>query len=381
MVKAVPTTFPTLYKKTATGAIQQWEVFVHAFGVGGEVVTQFGQVGGELQTTTDYVKEGKNLGKKNATTALEQAALQAKQAWDKKRKAGYTENLKLAQSTDNVLDAIKPMLAHVYEDHPSKVVWPAYVQAKLDGMRCIAIVTNGKCKLYSRTQKLIETMPHIIRELERLSEEWMESNLILDGELYSHALSDDFNKIMSIAKRSDLHPEHELVQYHVYDIPSCVLPFKERCEVLSKMFRQVESESVKEVQTYGCDNEGELALSLESLLLDGYEGLMYRNPNSYYENKRSHGLLKVKTFRDEEFEVVDVEEGKGKLQGKAGAIWCVTKEGKRFKAKMQGTLESLTDYLVNFESYKGRMLTVKFQNYTPDGIPRFGVGIRFREEE
>src|SRR5690606_16762769 len=126
----------------------------------GNVETEYGQVGGVLQVTQDLVSEGKNIGKKNETTPLQQAALQAQQHWDKKKKQGYTEDLELASSTDNVLEAIKPMLAHVYEDHPKKITWPAYVQPKLDGMRCIAIVKDHRCKLYSRTQKPIDTMPH-----------------------------------------------------------------------------------------------------------------------------------------------------------------------------------------------------------------------------
>lgn len=100
-----------------------------------------------------------------------------------------------------------------------------------------------------------------------------------------------------------------------------------------------------------------------------------------YENKRSVGLMKVKEMADDEFEIIGVEEGNGRLQGKAGAIWCKTKEGKEFKAKMKGSLDSLTEYLININKYKGRLLTVQYQALTPDGIPRFPVGIRVKIEE
>lgn len=374
---------PWIFKKTATGAIQQWRVlvFMHPEGDKGVVLTNYGQVDGEIQTTEDTVKEGKNLGKKNATTAIEQAILQAQQQFDKKKKQGYTEDFDLAKSTDNVLDAIKPMLAHVYEDHPKKVTWPALVQPKLDGMRCIAIVKDGVVKLYSRTQKPINTVPHINEAVLKLSGG---QDAIFDGELYTHEFKEDFNRIMSIIKRDEIHPESEKIEYHIYDMPSSNQKFVYRSVQLKEMFysNALKEQALKYVTTYHAESEEDMFKYMERFLTEGYEGAMYRHPHGQYEGKRSHGLLKVKTFRDEEFEAVGVEEGNGKLQGKAGAIWCLTKDGKRFKAKMRGSLDGLTDYLVHFEQkYKGRPLTVKYQNLTPDGIPRFPVGIRFREEE
>lgn len=380
-------TLPRLYKKTATGAVQQWDVMVESrmhleTKQVGVVITVYGQVNGQLQTTEDTIHEGKNLGKKNATTAITQAMAEAQQAWDKKKKQGYVEDAVVAALTDNTLDAIKPMLAHVYEDHPKKITWPACVQPKLDGMRCIAIVTDGVCKLYSRTQKLIETVPHINRAVEILAGG---ENRIFDGELYNHELKHDFNRIMSIIKRDEIHPDHEIVQYHVYDLPSSgSKTFYERTLELKELFstNRAYDGHITYVRTWNAENEEHMMQHLERFLVEGYEGLMYRSHSGLYEGKRSHGLLKVKTFRDEEFKVVGVEEGNGKLQGKAGAIWCLTRDGKRFKAKMQGSLESLTDYLVNFEKkYMSGNLTVRFQNYTPDGIPRFPVGVRFRDSE
>lgn len=379
----------TLFKKTNTGAIQQWNVeakyetilgLVNPHGI---VVTSYGQVGGAMQETSDLITDGKNLGKKNETTPYQQACLQAQQQWDKKRKQGYTESLELASSTDNVLEAIKPMLAHTYEDHPKKHQWPAYVQPKLDGMRCIAIVKGGKCKLYSRTQKPINTVPHIVAAVENLAR-GENRDFILDGELYNHELKHDFNRLMSILKRDEVHPECKVIQYHVYDLASSNLNFEGRLVQLRGIIDYASEDSpVQWTETAKVCTEEQLFIRMEEAIEAGYEGLMYRNADSFYEGKRSHGLLKVKTFKDAEFEVNGVEEGNGKLQGKAGAIWCytdATKE-KKFKVKMEGTLESLTDYLMNFEKYNGRMLTVRFQNLTPDGVPRFPVGIRFREEE
>lgn len=397
---------PTLYKQTATGAIQGWTVRVFDLGrLGGEVETEYGQVDGQQQKTSDTVSDGKNLGKSNETTPLAQAQLQAQQQWDKKKKQGYTESLDKARATTNVLDAIKPMLAHVYEDHVKKVTWPAYVQPKLDGFRCLAIVSDGKCRLYSRTQKEWLTMPHVVADIEDWSKHNNVPNFILDGELYNHGLrvaaqaedievdggtlhqtaaEVDFNRIASIVKRNDVHPDHKLVQYHIYDLPSAPGGFEQRFDALCEMVSDAYSgASLKIVETNIVESEDDMNAQMAEFLEIGYEGLMYRRADGPYEGKRSHGLLKVKTFQDAEFEVCGVEEGSGRLQGKAGAIWCYADatKTKKFKAKMRGSIESLVDYLKNFEKYRGRMLTVKYQNLTPDGAPRFPVGIRFRVEE
>jgi DNA ligase-1 len=140
---------------------------------------------------------------------------------------------------------------------------------------------------------------------------------------------------------------------------------------------------IKLVETIHCDSEDDVTEAYKDFLNDGYEGAILRSLTMPYEGKRSVGLLKLKTMEDSEFEVCGVEEGKGKLMGKAGAIWCYTDstKQKKFKAKMEGELESLEEYYVNIDKYLGRSLTVRFQNLTPDGVPRFPVGVRFREAE
>ena len=133
------TTLPTLYKRTSTGATQQWTVAVD----GNTISTTYGQVGGALQITHDVISEGKNLGRSNATTPEQQAQLEAAAQHEKKRKAGYVADLATAQAggTDDIIEGgVLPMLAKVYEDRADKVTFPVAVQPKLDGHRCIAVI-------------------------------------------------------------------------------------------------------------------------------------------------------------------------------------------------------------------------------------------------
>jgi DNA ligase-1 len=82
---------------------------------------------------------------------------------------------------------------------------------------------------------------------------------------------------------------------------------------------------------------------------------------------------------DSEYEVVAIEEGKGKMAGKAMFV-CDAGDGKTFRVKMMGALDDLKTYFDNPEPWIGRQLTVKYQNLSADGLPRFPVALRFRED-
>jgi len=387
------TKLPTLYILTSTDAIQQWTIMygnnlmpgidkpspsLEPYGL---VRTEYGQVNGKIQATEDIIKSGKNLGKVNETTAVEQAALKAKQLWDKKIKEGYIENIHQAAHGYSDLEGIEPMLAFPIEKKEKHVVYPAVVQPKLDGFRCIAIVKNGKARLFSRTRKEITTLPHIVEQLEKSY-----NNIVLDGELYNHELKEDFPRLAGLIKRDEVHPDSKLIQYHIYDsVPQeykeANFSWKERVGHILEMLKMNPNPYLKPVESVTVNNEEETQEKFTDFLQQGYEGAILRHPTMPYENKRSAGLLKIKIMQDAEFTIINVKEGTGKLMGKAGAFMCVTDAGKEFEVKMKGTLESLEDYLVNFDNYKGKMLTVQFQKYTPYGAPLFPVGLRIRVEE
>jgi DNA ligase-1 len=113
---------------------------------------------------------------------------------------------------------------------------------------------------------------------------------------------------------------------------------------------------------------------------DGYEGIMLRNTAGLYKNVRSVDLLKYKEFFDDEYEVVGFKEGEG---GEKGCVlWmCKTEKGDTFHCRPRGTREDRTELFQKGATYIGKKLTVRFQELTDDGIPRFPVGIAFRDYE
>jgi len=364
---------PPLYSKNEDGSINIWSIMVN----NNTIITQFGRVGGAIQTTSDTIKEGKNEGKANATTPFEQAVKEAKSKWTKKKKSGYVETKAAAGAgqVDAVIEGgIEPMLAHKFRDHAHKISYPAYVQPKLDGIRCIAILKNGKCTLWSRTRKPITGVPHIAIHIERAFAG--KGDVVLDGELFNMEFKADFEKIVSYVRQVKPAAGHEIVQYHIYDTVR-VGSFAQRSEWI-KANVPAEHIALKVVDTVVVQNEDEVAGYFNECLQAGYEGAMVRNAKSPYKNARSYDLQKVKEMQEEDYPIVGVEEGRGRMAGMAIFV-CKTESGKTFSAKMEGRLDDLRQYLTNHALWKGKLLSVRFQNLTADGIPRFPIGksVRF----
>lgn len=204
----------------------------------------------------------------------------------------------------------------------------------------------------------------------------------LDGELYNHLLKEDFNEIVSIVRKSklteeDLLKSKSLLQYHIYDLDIEDLLFGARTAVLESLFDE-HIKYLKLVPTQFTNQLESLDLYCATYLADGYEGQMVRLSDSNYENSRSKNLLKRKEFMDEEFEIIDIEEGLGNRSGMMGRIKFKMKNGKQFDSNARGSHEYFRELLINKTKYIGKFATVRFQNYTEDGSLRFPVMIAVR---
>lgn len=365
--------WPTLFKKTALGADRQWSVAVE----GTTIITRWGQVGGTIGEARDVVQAGKNIGRANATTPEQQARAEAQSQWEQNLKKGFVESLASARQGKEhrvIAGGIFPMLARRYDQHGAKIKWPAYAQMKLDGHRCIAVIKDGKCALWSRTRKPITSVPHIVAAVEALGLK----NAILDGELYNHDYRAKFEQLTSLIRPDQAKDGHGVVQYHIYDLAGPG-PFAERTKVIARALKGRKGPLVC-VETREVRNEDELMLAFEAFCKQGYEGAIVRNADGPYINRRSFDLQKVKEFQDAEFKVVGVVEGRGLLAGH-GIFVCVTKNGTQFEAKMVGPLKELKKFYERPKLAVGKMLTVQFQGYTNKaGVPRFPVALRFRQD-
>ena len=125
-----------------------------------------------------------------------------------------------------------------------------------------------------------------------------------------------------------------------------------------------------------CQSREHLDLYLADVQANGGEGVMLREHGSAYEGRRSHSLLKVKTFRDDEARVVGYEAGRGKHKGRLGALVCRTKTGVEFKI---GT--GLSDREREAPPAVGSLVTYSYQELTRDGVPRFPAFVAVRNYE
>lgn len=246
---------------------------------------------------------------------------------------------------------ILPMLANKWEDRQKYITEPFYVQPKIDGIRLL--VSNKGC--FSRTGKPVKGVEHLARGLK--------DGEYLDGECY--VPNKTFEEITSMFK---MNPES--LEFHVFDYFDLNRPnltFEERKERISVDTFLVKK--VIEIQKYH-----------DMFVRDGHEGIMIREASSVYEiGKRSNHLLKYKAFQTDEFPIVDVKEGTGREKGTA--IWVCKAGEHHFSAKPEGTLEVRRKLLEDKDKYIGKQLTVRYQNLTALGVPRFPVGIVIRDYE
>lgn len=359
---------PTLYSRTSTGAIQQWTIFVN----NNEYYTEYGQVNGAMQTTLPTTCKPMNVGKANATTAVEQAVKECLAIHKKKKEEGYFEEL---DSVDNDCWQ-EPMRANDYKkvkkkDKKGKLAFPFYVQPKLDGHRCV----DKNDGAWTRKGKPYVCIPHIVDALKPAFEKFTDM-VPFDGELYADKFANDFNELSSIIRQSkptaaDLQKSKDFMQYWIYDIADTSMKFSERSKKLGEILDQLNSPYLVKVPTYLVSSHEELIQRYEEFIDAGFEGLMVRT-NTVYEFKRTDALLKFKEFQDAEFIAVDVVEGEGNRKGTLACIWFLNEDGHRFKGDMTGTRAFNRQLWAERDKIPGTRWTVKFFNRTPDkNIPRF----------
>jgi len=407
MVKLIEE-FSTLSRVTSSGKIYIWKAYVVINDNGvPESRIEYGYKDGKQQLATKECAQGKNIGKANETTPLEQCIKELKSEWnEKKDKKGYTEKeggktgspppkkddegvvIKTAISGEKVKLPVYPMLAQKYDINDTKVrknsiKYPCFVQPKFDGIRCLMFIHPEKNKVvaYSRSNKEFESVNHITSSMEKFFAQ--NPLVILDGELYT----DDYpfeqlaglimRQKKGISKKDEEVLKH--IKYFVYDIADINLEYKDRFKKIEGFQLEKQSPYLKDVKTVIAKNIAEFKTIAASFIGEGYEGAMLRNVEGKYRmDYRSYDLQKYKEFQEEEFEIVGFKQGEGREKG--AVLWvCQTKDGKEFTARPVGSIEDRKEIYENAEDYIGKMVTIKFQEYNENGVPRFGVVKAIRE--
>jgi DNA ligase-1 len=349
--------YPTIYKRDASGRTRVWRME----RAGASHRVDSGLIDGVETATAWTACDGKQ-----GRSDTKQAEFEVKSAYTYHLRREYFEDI----ADVDTPRFFKPMLAQTYASFS-----PGYAQPKLDGVRCIARAEG----LFTREGRPIGGAPHVHAELLPLF--LRQPDLILDGELYNHDLREDFTSIVSLVRRKAPDPDHirrskELVQYHVYDLPSSEASFGARFETLQRAMSDIDAGAVELVATARVDDQQQYDLMHGQWLEAGYEGSMWRS-DAQYEQKRSKTLLKRKEFQDEEFECIAIEMGDGNWAGMAKSVTCRLPDGRTFGAGIKGGQKRAIELL----SEQHRVVTVRFFHLTPDGVPRFPVVTKFWGDE
>jgi len=255
----------------------------------------------------------------------------------------------------------KPMLAYPVSAKPIDYSKPTFIQPKLDGVRCVIQCDDfGGITAYSRTGKEWKNIQHILEQLVPFFEKY--PNVILDGELYNHDLRDNFEKIISLVRKTkptdqDRLDARELTQFHCYDIIDETLTFEERNEWIESNLQ--ESYCIDLVSTSKITAEPAAKMTHKINLANGYEGSIVRT-NEVYQCKRSHSLRKIKDFHDTEATITGWVEGKGKRIGTIGKFLAVDSEGNEFGMPVMDKFKYLQDNFKLMQGYVGKTATFTY---------------------
>ena len=258
----------------------------------------------------------------------------------------------------------KPMLAYPVSDKPIDYTKPVFMQPKLDGVRCLIQQEfhkdGDKVVAYSRTGKKWLNIDHVLQSLKPFFAG--NPDIILDGELYNHALRDDFEKIISCVRKQkptaiDRAESRKLVQFHCYDIVDETMTFDERYKFVFDNLR--DSYGVRTVETHEVHAE-QFTYQLHQTFLDnGYEGSILRL-NTEYQCKRSHSLRKFKDFHDAEAVITDWVEGKGKRKGTIGKFMAIDADGNEFGMPVMDNFKKLQTMFKEMQSWVGKEATFTY---------------------
>jgi DNA ligase-1 len=274
----------------------------------------------------------------------------------------------------------------------------AYFQPKLDGFCCIA----QKSGLTSREGQPIIAVPHVMEALAPLFE--ADPDAVFHGELYNHALKEEFETLSSILKKTkDISEEQyalsrEMAQFHIYDYAAPHvrdLPFGQRSEALLEVLKthvlnfgrlnDPTAAVLHFVETIPVADETQLIELFGWASDEGFEGGIGRLDGPYHQG-RCWWVIKIKLFDDAEFDVVEVIEGVGNYQGYAKAVRCWAPDADRteepnddntFKSGIKGKRDAKLAALLTAGH---KVVTIRYFRLTNRGVPRMGVAIKWHGE-
>lgn len=253
-----------------------------------------------------------------------------------------------------------------------------YGSRKIDGVRCSFYWKDGEVRTASRGGDDYDASTSFMRHNPKLIQFFEEHpDIVLDGELYKHGKS--LQQISGAARLEKDTAGMDWLEYYIYDVMDSTKTFEERLDILHDITDELNLGFNPEREW----DDGELKFQIvpqetvvgwaniqklhDKYVGEGFEGIVIRDPSKVYNfGGRTNAMIKVKMYKDAEFEIVGYSEG---LRPEDMVFVCKTKEGKEFEAKPMGPRELKWEYLDRMDEIIGKMATVKYFYLSDEGCP------------
>ena len=234
-----------------------------------------------------------------------------------------------------------------------------WVSEKLDGVRAL---WDGQ-RLRFRSGREIVAPAWFIAALPATA---------VDGELWLGRRR--FDELSGLIRREDPQdPAWREVRYLLFDQPGAAGDFSTRLQALRELVATAGVPWLQLVPQQRVPDRATLQRLLDDTVRNGGEGLMLHRADAHWQPGRSAALLKLTPWLDAEARVVGYVPGKGRLQGKVGALRVEAADGRRFRIG-----SGLTDAIRANPPALGALVTYRYRELTPAGQPRFPRYLRER---
>ena len=278
---------------------------------------------------------------------------------------GFKKHM-LAKQADKVATSVFDKIKYWYDSR------------KIDGVRCSFYWKDGEVRTASRGGGDYDASTSFMRHNPKLIQFFEEHpDIVLDGELYKHGKS--LQQISGAARLEKDTAGMDWLEYYIYDVMDSTKTFEERLDILHDITDELNLGFNPEREW----DDGELKFQIvpqetvvgwaniqklhDKYVGEGFEGIVIRDPSKVYNfGGRTNAMIKVKMYKDAEFEIVGYSEG---LRPEDMVFVCKTKEGKEFEAKPMGPRELKWEYLDRMDEIIGKMATVKYFYLSDEGCP------------
>lgn len=354
--------------------LRQWVCEVD----GADVVVTHGQVGGK-QTTKRYTAEAKNLGRSNFTTPEQQSVLEMEAKVALQLKRGYYKTEQEAM----LHVEFTPQKAHSSNDYAHKIVFPCYIECKLDGMRCMLDASGNALSKQGEPLEFPKHWDGVAEIAERYGG--------LDAEVYAGLKNNGGLSLQSIISAfRKANKDTPKLKLYVYDIPLPGATMVERVELLTALDIEVKNNGISFIEVVlpaVVHNFEQIEAYTSKMIALGYEGAMVRNFKGVYEfGKRSYDLLKVKKRLDAEALVLSSRIDKNG----DGVLTVEAVNGKQSGVQFDCLMKKDSDPVMNYRKYEnsllliGQYITYEYEDVGDDtaearGKPQKPCGVAIRE--